>query len=264
MIKILAVIFILLLYLIGRGRGIITFKSLCLNVAVLCSLILFISWGWNPVLVTFPCCLIICYITLFYQNGRNAKTLASFSAVILVLILLFALSYYIGYVCHLGGINEILRNEDEIAMLSPDIDISMVQIAVSVIITGLIGAAMDASISVSSAVYEVYINNRELNLSELFKSGLHIGSDILGATMNTLYFACLGESLTLFILFKNYHYSFFEVINSKAFCQEFVIILFSCLACVLVVPLTAASISYILKNLNQFEKYLLDEELFSV
>ncbi len=85
------------------------------------------------------------------------------------------------------------------------------------IITGLIGAAMDASIAVSSAVYEVYKNNRGLSLMELFQSGIHIGSDILGATINTLYFACLGESLTLFILLKNYKYSVLEVINSKAF-----------------------------------------------
>ena len=131
------------------------------------------------------------------------------------------------------------------------------------IITGLIGAAMDASIAVSSAVYEVYKNNRGLHLTELFRSGINIGGDILGATVNTLYFACLGESLTLFILFKNYHYSVLEVINSKAFCQDFVNIVISCISCILVIPLTAFAISYILKNLSKFERYLLDDDLFA-
>lgn len=147
-------------------------------------------------------------------------------------------------------------------MLSPDVGINMAKIAIAMIITGLIGAAMDASISVSSAVYEVNKNNRDLSLDELFKSGINVGSDVLGATVNTIYFACLGESLTLFILLKNYHYSVLEVINSKAFCQEFAGIIISCMACILVVPLTAIAISYILKNINKFEKYLLDDEMF--
>ncbi|MBN7772179.1 YibE/F family protein [Clostridium aminobutyricum] len=262
MIKVLAVMLVLLLYMIGGSRGIITFKSLCFNIAVLSISIILMSYGWDPVIVTFISCLVICYITLFYQNGKNSKTIASFCSVILVLLVLFSLSYYVGYKAHLGGVNEIIRYEDEIAMLSPDININMSKIAVSMIITGLIGAAMDASIAVSSAVYEVYKNNRLLSLMELFKSGIHIGSDILGATVNTLYFACLGESLALFVLLKTYHYSILEVINSKAFCQEFVDIIVSCISCTLVIPLTAIAISYILKNLNKFERYLLDDELF--
>lgn len=262
MIKALVIVLIILLYIIGGNRGILTFKSLCFNIAALSISIILMSWGWNPIIVTFISCLVICIITLFYQNGKNSKTIASFSAVMLVLLVLFSLSYYVGYASHLGGINEIMRYSDEITMFPADINVNMAQIAVAMIITGLIGAAMDASIAVSSAVYEVYKNNRGLGIMELFKSGINVGSDILGSTVNTLYFACLGESLTLFILLKNYHYSILEVINSKAFCQEFVGIILSCIACVLVVPLTAISISYILKNLNKFEKHLLDDELF--
>lgn len=262
MIVTLAIILIILLYIIGGARGILTFISLSFNIAVLSISITLMSWGWDPVIVTFISCLIICYITLIFQNGINAKTIASFCAVIIVLLVLVAISYCAGHALHLGGINEIMKYEDEVTRYSPDIDINMAHIAVSIIITGLIGAAMDASIAVSSAVYEVFKNNRFLNFLELFQSGINIGGDILGATVNTLYFACLGASLTLFILFKNYHYSVLEVINSKAFCQEFIDIIFSCIGCTLVIPLTAFIISYILKNPNKFEKYLSGDKLF--
>ena len=217
MIIALAVILIILLYVIGGDRGILTFISLCFNIVVLSISITLMSWGWDPVIVTFISSLIICYITLFYQNGENSKTIASFWAVMIVLLILFAVTYNVGYESHLRGINEVMRREDEIVGLTPDININMAKIAVSMVITGLIGAAMDASIAVSSAIYEVFKSNRYSSLMELFKSGIHIGSDILGATVNTLYFACLGESLTLFILFKDYKYSILEVINSKAF-----------------------------------------------
>ncbi|WP_051280387.1 YibE/F family protein [Anaerovorax odorimutans] len=262
MIKALAVVLVILLYIVGGNRGIITFKSLFFNIAVLSLSILLMTYGWDPVIVTFISSLIICYITLFYQNGKNSKTIASFFSVVVVLLVLFSLSYYVGYEAHLGGIDEIIRYEDEIDMLSHDININMSKIAVAMIITGLIGAAIDASIAIASAVYEVYKNNRCLNLMELFKSGINIGSDILGASVNTLFFACLGESLSMFALLKIYKYSILDLINSKAFCQEFINIIISCIACILVIPLTAIIVSYILKNPNKFEKHLLKDELF--
>lgn len=263
MTKVLAIILILLLYIIGGERGIITSISLCFNIIVLSVSIVLMSWGWNPVIVTFISCIFICSITFFYQNGKNAKTIASFWSVIAVLLILFAISYYYSYAAHLGGINEIMQREDELLGLSPDINISMAKIAVCMIITGLIGAAMDASIAVSSAVYEVFRHNRDLSMMELYRSGTHIGSDILGATINTLYFACLGEALSLFLIFKNYHYSFLEVINSKAFFQEFTYITISCISCILVIPLTSIVISYILKNPEKLKKHLEEDALFA-
>ena len=263
MIIVLGIILIILLYIIGGERGIVSAISLCFNIVVLSISIILMSWGWDPVIVTVISCFLICYITLCYQNGENSKTIASFWAVMIVLLILFVISYYLGYESHIRGINEMLRVEDDIVVeLSPDINISMAKIAVSMVIIGLVGAAMDASIAVSSAVYEVFKSNRHLGIKELIRSGINIGSDILGATVNTLYFACLGESLTLFILFKDDHYSISKIINSKAFFQETLYIIFSCVGCILVIPLTALFVSYILKNPRKLKRFLSDDELF--
>lgn len=261
MIKLLAIILIVLLYAIGGERGIITFISLCFNVLVLVFSTSLMSWGFNPLIVTFISCIVICNITLFYQNGKNAKTIASFISVVIVLLILIVLTYNMGYQAKIQGINEIIQYSDEVAGLSIDIDIDMAKIAVSMVIMGLIGAAMDTSIAVSSALYEVYRNNRHLNGKELFKSGINIGRDILGTTVNTLYFACLGESMMLFILFKSYNYSLLETINSKAFFQEFVYIIFSGISCVLIIPITSVIVSYILTNPEKLKKHLEEDEL---
>lgn len=263
MIIVLAVILILLLYVIGGDRGLVTFITLCWNIVVLSVSIILMSWGFDPFIVAFLSCLLICSATMFYQNGTNSKTIAAFWSVIMILLILFAAAYTVGYASHIRGINEIMQHEDEIMGLSPDININMAKIAVSMIITGLIGAAMDTSIAVSSAVYEVFKNNRSLSALELFKSGINIGSDVLGTTVNTLFFACIGESMMLFILFRSYNYSFLEVINSKAFFQEFVNIMFSSISCILVIPLTAAMISYMLKNPERLKKYLKEDSLLS-
>lgn len=262
MIIALAVIFIILLCAVGGERGIVSLISLCFNIVVLAVSITFMAWGFDPVIVTFFSSLLICGITLFYQNGKNSKTIASFWAVAAVLLVLFAVTYTVGYEAHLRGLSTVLQKEDEVLGLSPDINIDMAKIAVSMIITGLIGAATDTAIAVSSAVYEVFRNNRSLSRAELFRSGMSIGGDILGTTVNTLYFACIGESMMLFLLFRNYNYSLAEVINSKAFFQEFVNIIFSCLSCIMVIPLAAAIISFILTSPEKMKKYLDEDELF--
>lgn len=261
MIKLFAIILIILLYLIGGERGLITFVSLFFNVIVLAISTSLIAWGFNPLVVTFISCILICNITLFYQNGKNAKTIASFISVIIVLLILIPITYSLGYQSKIEGLNEILKYTDELSGLTLNINIDMAKVAVSMIIMGLIGAAMDTSMAVSSAVYEIYRNNRDLDRKELLKSGINIGKDILGTTVNTLYFACIGESMMLFILFKNYNYSILKTINSKAFFQEFIYIVFSAIACVLIIPITSIIISYILTNHHKMKKHLEEDEL---
>lgn len=262
MIIVLAAILAILLYAVGGERGILTFLTLCWNIAVLSISIVLISWGWEPITITFLSCLLICSATLFYQNGKSGKTYAAFFSVILILLILVLPAYLLGLNSHIQGLNELMLREDEIVGLTPNINIDIVKIAVSMMITGLIGAATDTAMAISSAVYEVFRNNRQLSTVELFRSGIRIGKDVLGTTINTLYFACIGESMMMFLLFKSYHYSFWRLINSKAFFQEFTDIIFSCLACILVIPLSAAVTSFLLKNPAKFKRLLDEDVLF--
>ena len=82
----------------------------------------------------------------------------------------------------------------------------------------------------------------------LFKSGIIMGKDILGTTSNTLVLAGIGESILLFNRYKWFNYSFLDMINSEAFFQEFVFIIFGAIGCVLIIPITAFLICKILKK----------------
>lgn len=262
MIELLVLILVALLVLIGGERGLFTMISLIWNLFVLAVLFVLMTWGLNPLVLTFIACLLICSGTLFYQNGKNAKTISSFVSVVIIMLILFFFIYVMAYQSHTGGLNELMKNDDMIFYLSTDIHINMGSIGVAMILIGLMGAIIDTSIAVSSGVYEVYNNNRHLNGKELMKSGMSIGGDILGTTVNTLYFAYIGEALTLFVLFKNFHYTLSEIINSKAFFQEVICIVFSAIGCVAIIPVTAAVISYLLTNADKFKRYLDEDELF--
>ena len=117
--------------------------------------------------------------------------------------------------------------------------INMLQLANCMIIIGLIGNIIDTSIAISSALYEVHVNNPKLNKIELFKSGMNIGKDISGTTTNTLFFAYLGSYMTLLIFFQDHGYTASAILNAKVFAQEFSRIILSGTAAFLIIPITA-------------------------
>lgn len=254
--------FVSLMVLIGGERGIKSLIALCLNLLVLSSLLTLISWSINPLLLTILASLLISNIILFYQNGKNVKTLASFFSITLVVLMMILMAFIISYKGKLGGLNELIQGETMAFGMSGNMSINMFQIAIAMMITGLMGASIDTSITISSAVYEVYRNNPDLSQQQLFQSGIRMGNDILGTTINTLYFAFIGGSMSLFILYKRFDYSILEIINSKAFLQETLYIIISAISCVLIIPMTAAVIANVITHHDKFQKHLEDDDLF--
>src|SRR5208337_2859610 len=58
-----------------------------------------------------------------------------------------------------------------------------------------LGAEMDISISVASAVAEVHAGNSSLDRAALFRAGMNVGRDMMGTMANTLILAFAGASL---------------------------------------------------------------------
>ena len=85
------------------------------------------------------------------------------------------------------------------AQLLQNIDLK--QLISAGILLGSLGAVMDVAMSVSSALYELKEHHQELSKYQLFKSGMNIGSDIIGTMVNTLILAYVGSSLFTIMLF---------------------------------------------------------------
>lgn len=235
--SILILILFLLMIYIDRKRGIKLALSLLFNFGVLITMFYLTTLGFNPIGVSLLGCLIISYIILHFVNGDNIKTRVSYRSVFIVLLIVLSLIFIVTKVSRIAGFG--YEYYEEINMFSYDIHIDFTGITIAVILISLIGAMVDSSIAISSALYEVYLNNKHLSKLELFKSGLTIGKDILCTTTNTLLFAFLGDFMTLVIWFYKYNYSFLDIINSKTFVSEFIKILFSASGCVIVIPVTA-------------------------
>ena len=247
--SILLIILFLLMIYIDKKRGLKLFVSLIINFLVLLLIFYLTALGLNPVICSLIGCLLVSIIILFFVNGSNQKTRVSFISIVIVLILLAILIFSITKMTRIAGFG--YESFEEINMFSYDINIDYTSVAISLILISLIGATVDASVAISTALYEVYENNKKLSIKELFKSGINIGKDILCTTTNTLLFAFLGDFMTLLIWFNTANYSFGEIVNSKTFVSELIRILFSGIGCILIIPITAFIMAYALKK-NKF------------
>lgn len=234
---ILIILLFLLMIYIDIKRGIKLFLSIIFNFIILMIIFYLIALGLNPIICSLIGCFIISYIILYYVNEKNIKTESSLKSVIIVLIILSFLIFFVTKISRIAGFG--YESYEEINMFSYDVKIDFTNIAISMILISLIGATVDSSIAISSALYEVYDNNKNLSKKDLFLSGMNIGRDILCTTNNTLMFAFLGEFMTLLIWFYKGDYSFLEIVNAKTFVSEMIKILFSALGCIIVIPITA-------------------------
>lgn len=234
---ILIILLFLLMIYIDIKRGIKLFLSILFNFIILMIIFYLIAVGLNPIICSLIGCFIISYTILYYVNERNIKTESSLKSVIIVLIILSFLIFFVTKISRIAGFG--YESYEEINMFSYDVKIDFTNIAISMILISLIGATVDSSIAISSALYEVYDNNKNLSKKDLFLSGMNIGKDILCTTNNTLMFAFLGEFMTLLIWFYKGDYSFLEIVNAKTFVSEIIKILFSAVGCIIVIPITA-------------------------
>ena len=234
---VLAVILFLLMLYIDRKRGLKLFVSLALNFVVLIVIFYLTALGFNAVVCSLIGCFTVSCVMLFFVNGESIKTVSSIKAITVVLLILSVLIFSMAYVSRIAGFG--YESYEEINMFSYDVKIDFTNIAISMILFSLIGATVDSSIAISSALYEVHENNKGLSRKELFISGMNIGKDILCTTANTLMFAFLGDFMTLLIWFYKCEYTFGEIVNAKTFAAELIRILFSATGCIIVIPVTA-------------------------
>lgn len=234
---ILIVILFLLMIYIDTKRGVRLFLSLIFNFLILITIFYFISLGVNPIICSLIGCFIISLIILYYVNGKNIKTESSLISIVIVLIILALAIFIITNLTRIAGFG--YESYEEINMFSYNVKIDFTDIAISLILISLIGATVDSSIAISSALYEVYDNNKHLSKKELYKSGINIGKDILCTTTNTLLFAFLGDFMTLTFWFYKGNYSFLDIVNAKTFASELIRILFSAIGCIIVIPITS-------------------------
>ncbi|MFD1928255.1 YibE/F family protein [Sporosarcina siberiensis] len=249
-IVLLAIILLVLMIMVGGKKGLRSFFSLFLNFGVIFFTLAFmLNPDMNPIILTFIASVLIGCISLFYINEINQKTIIAFISTMITTVILLVFIVFVSDSLMIQGFGE--EETEALSGYSLYIGIDFMKIGVSVIILSTIGAIMDVAISIASAMHEIVKHNPKIGKKDLVNSGINIGRDILGADTNTLFFAFFGGYLALLIWFKDLSYSIGEIINSKIFSSELMLILCAGTGVALVIPISSWINAYYLLRVKE-------------
>lgn len=209
--------------IIGGKKGLKALISLILTVFSIFYIILpQLVKGVNPLLITTAVSIAITTIVLLIISGFNKK---SFAAMIgtaggILIAALFAISF--GSLMHLSGISE------EAGILSQQIqynDENAIKydfrgLLYAGIIIGALGACMDVSMSIASALHELKEENKEISFKRMLSAGMNIGKDMMGTMTNTLILAYMGSSMILVMIFAVTNGDLVHILNSEMILEE--------------------------------------------
>jgi len=254
----LIILFFILLFLIGKILGIKIFVSIILSSFLIAfPFVQLVSKGLNITFLTFVLSfLIIILINLaIYKNKIMFKStiISSFLSAVLSYIFIFSLSKFL----KINGSS--LEYMQQVNYFNNNFNSGLIKnlpdIICSVIVFSAIGAIIDMSITIASALNEIFILNPESNFKTLIKHGIEIGGDVFSTMINTLVLAYIGSNLPF--LFSNIigNLSYVNLLNSEIISIEIAQSVSSTLAMLLTVPITSFTVSYLLVK-NKKNHYL--------
>ena len=248
-------IFIALLLLIGRKKGIYSLISIIATVALIFFMLMpMILNGFCPIASAVLVGILSTIITIYLVGGLNSKSSSAIIGTSLSLVFAGALSLLTIYLAHLTG----FAGEKSMFLYSAHPDLNFPGLLSASMIIAALGALMDTGVSIASAINEIYETDRTLSVKQLFTSGMNIGKDVIGTMSNTLILVYLGSALPLVLLSNNIDLQKFFNLNQVA--TEISSAVIGSIAILLCVPLTAIISAYLIKKQKTKVEFNFEEE----
>lgn len=242
-------IFALLLLIIGKKKGLRSIVAIISSICLIALMVPAVLHGISPILSAITAGILSTVITVYLVGGRNYKSTSAIIGTSTSLIFAGILSVLAIKFARLTG----FAGEESMFLYTVRPDIDFTGILTAAIIIASLGALMDTAVSIASTINEIHETDKNLNVSQLFKSGMNVGRDIIGTMSNTLILVYLGSSLPLVLLANNIDLNKFFNLNKVS--TEILSALIGSIAILACVPLTAIITSILMKrqNKNKFE-----------
>lgn len=243
---ILGAVFALLLILMGGTKGFSTIIALTLTcLSIFMVFIPAISSGYDIYISTVIISIYIITVTFVIVYGLNKKSMIAALSCIIGVIFSGILTAIMDRWMKLTG----YINEDMFVLgtqLGFDIDVKALMF--SMITIGALGAIMDVSMSITSALDELKESNQKISADSLMKSGVNIGRDIMGTMSNTLILAYIGSSLVTVMLYASANYPLLSLLSKEEIIFEFLQSLVGSLSLLITIPFTTFIASMLLTS----------------
>jgi len=235
----LFLVFVLILFLVGRMKGVRSLLSLILTFFLIFKFIIpEILLGVNPLLITLVGSALILFIIIYVTEGFKPLSHIAVLSIVISLIISVFFSWFFVLSAQLSGIfNEEIGSIANIG----DISINFQGLLLAGIIIGLLGVLDDVVISQASTVEQLYLTNKNQSKKELFSKSYKVGISHISSMTNTLFLAYAGVSLPLLVLIVSGDSSFsnsFDIINNEQIATEIVRTLSGSIGLVMSVPIS--------------------------
>lgn len=241
-----AIIFVILLALVGGKKGIKSVLALIITgIAVIKIMLPLIIAGFNPIVVSVFICFSVSILNLLIISGKNKKTLAAIIGTCGGVLIAAVLALVSIKVLGLSGLTD--EEQQNIIYLVQNTRFNFNGLLFAGILMGALGAVMDVSMSIASSINEIN-EQREMSTFELIKSGMNVGKDIMGTMANTLILAYAGGAMYILIWMSSYDLPFYRILNQDVIASEVMKSLIGSIGLIFTIPLTAICSAIIFKH----------------
>ncbi len=240
--KNLAMVFLILLIVFGRLKGILSLIALAFSGFIIIKfLIPLILKGYDAIIVSVVCASIIIVVSFILISGFTRKSFTAIIGTVGGTFIAAFLSQIYSYKCHISG----LADDDVMFLVSNmGLKIDFKGLYMSAIIIGTIGVVMDVSMSVTSVIFEIKRKSPRAHFGELMNSGLKVGKDVMSTMVNTLILAYVGSFMPLLIIYITSNAPFIHSLNTELLCIEVIRGLCGSIGLILTIPLTCIIASF--------------------
>lgn len=240
-------VFALIMIMVGGKQGARALLGLLFTLLNLWFILIpLVLNGVSPVLATI---LIAAYTSagaLLLLTGFTNKTLCAFLGCVGGVIAAGFYAWIITKITPINGFN--MPEAEEMVLRASESSLKISGLLISGILLSALGALMDTSMSIVSALYEVYEQNPSITKKQIFQSGMNIGRDAIGTMANTLILAFVGSSLNLLILFQVYGYPAIQILNSDMMVIEILQGIAGSVGIITTTPLVSALCAFIFQK----------------
>lgn len=238
-------VFLLLICIIGGMNGVKSVIGLIFTVVSIVYIFLpMIYLGVSPFGAAVFVVVITTVVTMYLIGGISVKTLACVIGTTAGVVIAGIAAWLFGMSADIDGYN--VSNIETLVYVGQNTKIQIGGLLFAGILIAALGAVMDVAMSVSSAICEINDKTGNLTWLEFFKSGLHVGRDMMGTMSNTLILAFVGGSLSTLVIDYAYNLPFIQLINSYNIGIEIMQGIAGSIGVILTVPFVALVTSVLL------------------
>lgn len=231
------VVFLLSIVLVGGKKGIKAILGLLYTI-ILIYLIMIkgIFKGDNAIISSIGTSMLVILGTFIIIGGFNKKITTAAIGTLGGVVSAGLMALIFNHIAKMSGACE---DAIQLSVSMSEINFDFRDLLFAGIIVSALGACMDVGMSIASSLDEIKMKKSDITWTELFKSGMNIGRDVIGTMTNTLILAYVGGSLTLILLFMACNMNIIEILNKETIAEQVISAIAGSMGVIYTVPITS-------------------------